>query len=71
MADDESANKRSRARQACEPCRKKKTKCSGDYPKCSNCTVHGFECVYVAIEKRRGPQKGYVRALENRLDSLQ
>ncbi|KAJ9059697.1 hypothetical protein DSO57_1038790 [Entomophthora muscae] len=52
MADEDSLNRKSRARQACEPCRKKKTKCSG-------------------IEKRRGPQKGYVRALESRLDSLQ
>ncbi|KAJ9069748.1 hypothetical protein DSO57_1015432 [Entomophthora muscae] len=71
MADEDSLNRKSRARQACEPCRKKKTKCSGEYPICTNCSSHGFECSYIAVEKRRGPQKGYVRALESRLDSLQ
>ncbi|KAI0243564.1 hypothetical protein L0F63_004842, partial [Massospora cicadina] len=70
MADDPQ-NRKSRARQACEPCRKKKTKCSGEYPVCTHCAAHGFECSYIAVEKRRGPQKGYVRALESRLNSLQ
>ncbi|EXK25618.1 hypothetical protein FOMG_17719 [Fusarium oxysporum f. sp. melonis 26406] len=33
---------------ACEPCRKRKAKCSGEHPKCSACINKGLECHYQA-----------------------
>ncbi|EXM13689.1 hypothetical protein FOTG_17868 [Fusarium oxysporum f. sp. vasinfectum 25433] len=33
---------------ACEPCRKRKTKCGGEHPKCSACINKGLECHYQA-----------------------
>lgn len=31
---------------ACWPCRKRKSKCSGERPSCSGCTRKGSECTY-------------------------
>ncbi|KAI0647389.1 hypothetical protein C8Q79DRAFT_959199 [Trametes meyenii] len=38
---------RLRIAQACERCRKRKTKCTGDKPQCARCARRGFECEYV------------------------
>ncbi|KAI8989750.1 hypothetical protein BD414DRAFT_577567 [Trametes punicea] len=38
---------RLRTAQACERCRNRKTKCSGEKPKCKRCEKRGFDCVYV------------------------
>ncbi|KAH8663446.1 hypothetical protein BGZ60DRAFT_379584 [Tricladium varicosporioides] len=35
-----------RVRQACEPCRRKKSKCPAEKPACSCCTRLGQQCVY-------------------------
>ncbi|KAL4877463.1 hypothetical protein BJY04DRAFT_198009 [Aspergillus karnatakaensis] len=37
---------RKRTQQACEPCRRKKSKCSGERPTCSTCTRLGHRCFY-------------------------
>ncbi|KAI8082944.1 fungal-specific transcription factor domain-containing protein [Halteromyces radiatus] len=65
-----SGKKRERATQACSPCRKKKKKCDGAKPNCRNCTEAGLECGYAEC-KRRGPRKGYVQLLEERLALLE
>lgn len=31
---------------ACEPCRSRKTKCSGERPACGHCREHGLVCAY-------------------------
>ncbi|OHE98475.1 hypothetical protein CORC01_06266 [Colletotrichum orchidophilum] len=46
MMDD--ARYAKRARQACEPCRRKKSKCPGERPTCSYCERLGQQCVYNA-----------------------
>ncbi|KAH9857223.1 hypothetical protein C2E23DRAFT_380001 [Lenzites betulinus] len=38
---------RIRIPQACERCRKRKTKCTGEKPQCKRCQKRGFECEYV------------------------
>ncbi|OSD08526.1 hypothetical protein PYCCODRAFT_28361 [Trametes coccinea BRFM310] len=38
---------RLRTPQACERCRKRKTKCSGDKPTCKRCRKYRYECEYV------------------------
>ncbi|KAF2138878.1 uncharacterized protein K452DRAFT_85780 [Aplosporella prunicola CBS 121167] len=35
-----------RVRQACEPCRRKKSKCPGEKPACSHCLRLGQQCIY-------------------------
>ncbi|TFK36748.1 fungal-specific transcription factor domain-containing protein [Crucibulum laeve] len=39
--------------------------------RCSNCIAYSFECTYVEAAKKRGPPKGYVEGLENRLEKLE
>lgn len=37
---------KSRVRRACESCRARKVKCSGEIPTCSHCTINGLRCLY-------------------------
>ncbi|KAI4596419.1 hypothetical protein KJ359_005549 [Pestalotiopsis sp. 9143b] len=41
-----------RAANACEQCRRRKVKCSGDKP-CRSCGRHGFECSYPLVGRSR------------------
>ncbi|OAD77566.1 Zn(2)-C6 fungal-specific transcription factor [Phycomyces blakesleeanus NRRL 1555(-)] len=58
--------KRVRATQACVLCRKKKIKCDGTKPECLHCQAANMNCEYTE-SKKRGPRKGYVQVLEERL----
>lgn len=75
--DDEDvrhANKRQRVSQACEGCRKKKIKCDGNKPTCTNCGNSGAECVYTQVPRKpRAPKKrsANIGELENRLDRIE
>ncbi|KAL0938428.1 uncharacterized protein CTRU02_205038 [Colletotrichum truncatum] len=61
-----------RARQACEPCRRKKSKCPGERPVCSYCERLGQVCVYNASGDAADAQQAkHTRDLENRLHSLE
>ncbi|OBZ79537.1 hypothetical protein A0H81_00058 [Grifola frondosa] len=48
---------RMRTAQACEKCRIRKAKCSGDHPSCQRCTARGLQCEYAPERKMRGPNK--------------
>ncbi|OCH88831.1 hypothetical protein OBBRIDRAFT_836276 [Obba rivulosa] len=48
---------RLRTAQACEKCRIRKAKCSGDRPTCARCVTRGLVCEYAAQRKMRGPNK--------------
>ncbi|KAI8370386.1 uncharacterized protein BYT42DRAFT_502025, partial [Radiomyces spectabilis] len=52
-------------------CRRKKIKCDGLTPVCSNCQAFTLECTYKDTTKKRGPPKGYIEAIENRLHKLE
>lgn len=56
---------------ACETCRKRKLKCSGDKPKCESCTRLKKECTYTVIHKKSGPPRGYLKTLESRLEQME
>lgn len=76
MDDDDvrHANKRQRVSQACEGCRKKKIKCDGSKPTCTNCGNSGAECVYTQVPRKpRAPKKRStnIGELENRLDRIE
>ncbi|KAI8890053.1 hypothetical protein K501DRAFT_123879, partial [Backusella circina FSU 941] len=52
-------------------CRKKKVKCDGDSPICGNCQSMNLDCTYKDTTKKRGPPRGYIEAIENRLGKLE
>ncbi|CAG8893016.1 unnamed protein product [Penicillium egyptiacum] len=61
-----SKEKRPRITIACNACRSRKQKCSGRKPICEQCLDHNRPCNWPE-QLRRGPEKGYAEALENRL----
>ncbi|KAI7879302.1 hypothetical protein K492DRAFT_208357 [Lichtheimia hyalospora FSU 10163] len=64
--------RRTRAKQSCDSCRKRKTRCNADetFP-CSTCVSLGVEC-HLSEQKRRGPVPAtYVEALEDRIKQLE
>ncbi|CEP09646.1 hypothetical protein [Parasitella parasitica] len=62
--------KRVRASQACVHCRKKKIKCDENRPDCGQCQEANVLCEYTE-PKKRGPRKGYVQLLEERLAQME
>jgi hypothetical protein len=63
--------KRKRLTQACDACRKKKVKCSGEKPTCNNCARLGVNCTYLPSTRKRGPRVGLVESLEKRLQQME
>ncbi|KAJ2936610.1 hypothetical protein H1R20_g483, partial [Candolleomyces eurysporus] len=66
--------KKRRIQRACDICRRKKIRCDGvQMPgnRCSNCIAYNFDCTSSFFLKKRGPPKGYVEGLENRLERLE
>lgn len=66
--------KKRRIQRACDVCRRKKIRCdAAQMPgnRCSNCIAFNFDCTFVEVAKKRGPPKGYVESLENRLKKLE
>lgn len=51
---------------ACNACRSRKQKCNGRKPICEQCFENNRPCNWPE-QLRRGPEKGYAEALENRL----
>ncbi|KAJ3496022.1 hypothetical protein NLG97_g2975 [Lecanicillium saksenae] len=52
---------------------KKKIKCDGKLPACTNCTTYKTDCAFTQVEKKRSPPKGakYIEGLENRLGRME
>ncbi|KAF9269744.1 hypothetical protein L218DRAFT_993742 [Marasmius fiardii PR-910] len=48
---------RLRTAQACEKCRTRKAKCSGEHPSCKRCLSRGLICQYAKEGRVRGPNK--------------
>ncbi|KZT68493.1 hypothetical protein DAEQUDRAFT_653968, partial [Daedalea quercina L-15889] len=48
---------RLRTAQACEKCRTRKAKCSGEHPSCQRCRSRGLLCEYAPERRMRGPNK--------------
>ncbi|KAL2313347.1 Transcription factor [Schizosaccharomyces pombe] len=57
---------------ACDMCRKRKIRCDGKQPACSNCVSHGIPCVFTARPKRRtGQRQMYIKSLVSRLEQME
>ncbi|KAG9219869.1 hypothetical protein CCMSSC00406_0009616 [Pleurotus cornucopiae] len=48
---------RLRTAQACEKCRTRKAKCSGEHPACQRCITRGLVCEYAKEGRVRGPNR--------------
>ncbi|KAL4982256.1 hypothetical protein BDW68DRAFT_61924 [Aspergillus falconensis] len=64
------ARSQSRITTACNSCRHRKQKCSGNRPKCIQCLEHRRSCDWPE-QLKRGPAKGYIEALERRLQETE
>ncbi|KAJ5568672.1 hypothetical protein N7450_011158 [Penicillium hetheringtonii] len=62
---------RQRTGKACEECRRRKLRCDGQQPRCSVCIESGAICEVNTQRQPRGPKKGYLKALRNRIAMLE
>ncbi|KAJ3472522.1 hypothetical protein NLG97_g10919 [Lecanicillium saksenae] len=58
-------------RLACEECRRRKLRCDGSQPRCSTCESADTECNVNTDRVSRGPKKGYLKALQSKIDILE
>ncbi|KAM0723795.1 hypothetical protein Q7P37_000785 [Cladosporium fusiforme] len=66
---------RTKVSRACDECRRKKIRCdavdeAGTTP-CTNCARTGLQCAFSRQQLKRGPSKGYIKELAERLHSLE
>ncbi|KAL4241486.1 ABC-transporter-regulating transcription factor-like protein [Abortiporus biennis] len=58
---------RRRVWRACESCRRKKIKCDGNEPTCSQCATSKSQCTWLQTKDRAALSRHYVQELEARL----
>ena len=71
-SDDETssppiARSRQMSGAACDECRRRKLRCDRQRPQCSVCCESGVRCETDRSTGHRGPKKGYLKALKNRV----
>ncbi|ETN39485.1 uncharacterized protein HMPREF1541_05710 [Cyphellophora europaea CBS 101466] len=70
-------SKRGKASQACDECRRKKTKCittideHGVPTTCTSCAKANLDCQYSRQPLKRGPNKGYIKDLADRVQQVE
>ncbi|KAG7193938.1 uncharacterized protein KQ657_005137 [Scheffersomyces spartinae] len=57
--------------QACDSCRKRKLKCSKEYPRCSKCINHDRKCNYSPRVVRSPLTRAHLTSVENRVKLLE
>ncbi|KAI1345428.1 hypothetical protein F5Y01DRAFT_61847 [Xylaria sp. FL0043] len=75
VQDNIPPRKRSKVSRACDECRRKKVKCdaaseTGEEP-CSNCRRSSIRCLFSRIPQKRGPSKGYIKELADRIHHIE
>ncbi|KAG6908867.1 hypothetical protein DXG01_002941 [Tephrocybe rancida] len=60
---------RLRTAQACEKCRTRKAKCSGEHPTCKRCSTRGLVCEYAKEGRVRGPNKPKQKSAQAQSDA--
>ncbi|KAI9036449.1 Zn(II)2Cys6 transcription factor [Aspergillus affinis] len=56
---------------ACNPCRRRKLRCSRELPACQHCRKSAHECLYEAKRAKPGMKTGALDNLHRRLDGLE
>ncbi|KAK9451149.1 fungal-specific transcription factor domain-containing protein [Limtongia smithiae] len=57
--------------QACDSCRRRKLKCTKDFPVCGHCRRHKRDCVYSPRAIRSPLTRKYLTQVENRVERLE
>ncbi|KAL3456657.1 fungal-specific transcription factor domain-containing protein [Aspergillus heterothallicus] len=70
MSTQSVAMRRQRRSIACDECRRRKLRCDGQQPQCGICSETGVSC-QLTPRATRGPKKGHLRDLKNRLLHLE
>ncbi|KAM3543617.1 hypothetical protein ARSEF1564_003470 [Beauveria bassiana] len=75
IGDGVPPRKRSKVSRACDECRRKKIKCdaqtdTGEAP-CSSCARSVIRCLFSRVPQKRGPSKGYIKELADRINSIE
>ncbi|KAF9346419.1 hypothetical protein BGX26_002098, partial [Mortierella sp. AD094] len=66
-----SQQKRSKITKACDNCRRRRVKCDGVPDGCGGCKAAKTQCIYTTSNTKRGPPKGYVEVIEDRLGKIE
>ncbi|KAL2870509.1 putative C6 finger domain protein [Aspergillus lucknowensis] len=73
--DQSARRKRTKISRACDECRRKKVRCDASSESgvetCSNCRRLGVVCQFSRVPMKRGPSKGYIKELAERLHTLE
>ncbi|KAI0845064.1 hypothetical protein F5Y00DRAFT_273314 [Daldinia vernicosa] len=56
---------------ACEECRRRKVRCDRQQPSCGLCLSSGVQCQITTPRPPRGPKRGYLKALQARIATLE
>ncbi|KAI0138706.1 fungal-specific transcription factor domain-containing protein [Hypoxylon sp. NC0597] len=56
---------------ACEECRRRKVRCDRQQPSCGLCLTSGVQCQVTTPRPPRGPKRGYLKALQARIATLE
>ncbi|RCK59044.1 hypothetical protein Cantr_07160 [Candida viswanathii] len=75
LSPSDPPRKRTKVSRACDPCRRKKIKCNAEYLEvekrvtkiCTNCSKNKEICTFQRTPLKRGPSKGYIRDLEEKI----
>ncbi|KAK4153067.1 glucose transport transcription regulator RGT1 [Chaetomidium leptoderma] len=75
LPDATPPRKRSKVSRACDECRRKKIKCdaqsdANEQP-CSNCRRSNAQCLFSRVPQKRGPSKGYIKELADRINTIE
>ncbi|KAL2128362.1 hypothetical protein VTI74DRAFT_9279 [Chaetomium olivicolor] len=75
LSDATPPRKRSKVSRACDECRRKKIKCDAqseatEQP-CSNCRRSNAHCLFSRVPQKRGPSKGYIKELADRINTIE
>lgn len=72
-ADNNNRDKRSKVSRACDECRRKKIRCDAlnEHEVCTNCKRSNSSCAFSRQPMKRGPSKGYIKELAERLNALE
>ncbi|KAF7544153.1 hypothetical protein G7046_g9845 [Stylonectria norvegica] len=75
MGDNIPPRKRSKVSRACDECRRKKIKCDAQSDTgenaCSSCSRSSIRCLFSRVPQKRGPSKGYIKELADRIHSIE
>lgn len=75
QSPEDHVRKRNKVSRACDECRRKKIRCdapteTGEVP-CSTCRRVNIPCQFNRAPQKRGPNRGYIRDLSDRLNTLE